>query len=371
MQTRLYGTGISRAPYTATQHHSHRFMTNVIEARASEEEVDRALLYLDAIHESCGIGRRYSAVEDFTRDDPEEFTFFPPSWDLEPLPTTHQRMKIYEPVSVAMAEEAACRALADAGVSPREVTHLVVVTCTGLFAPGPDILLTKRLGLRPDTQRTVIGFMGCYGAFNGLRTAHQIIASDPQAVVLQVCVELCSLHYQTELEPHVIIGNCLFGDGGAAAVWAADDRLDAGYADLVHSQCFISDDSLDQMQWHIGDHGFTMILDVEVPNTLRAGGARFVNSLLDASQMTPDDIQGWLVHPGGPKIVDAVRDAVELEEQDVALSRSVLRDFGNMSSATVLFVLHRHLTRRKDDGPMALLGFGPGLTLEGAVLKPT
>jgi alpha-pyrone synthase len=370
MQTRLYGTGIAPAPYTATQHHSHRFMTNVIEARADEEELDRALLYLDAIHESCGIARRYSAIEDFTRDDPGEFTFFPKRWDLEPVPSTAQRMKIYEPVSVAMAEMAAREAMVDADVSAAEITHLVVVTCTGLFAPGPDILLTRRLGLSPGTQRTIIGFMGCYGAFNGIRAAHQIIASDPNAVVLQVCVELCSLHFQTELEPHVIIGNCLFADGAAATVWAGGDRLRGGYADLVTSRCYVTGDSLDQMQWHIGDQGFTMILDVEVPRTLRAGGARFVDGLLDAAEMNRDDVGAWLVHPGGPKIVDAVRDAVGLDEEEVALSRSVLRDFGNMSSSTFLFVLHRHLQHGDDDGPMALLGFGPGLTLEGAILEP-
>lgn len=372
MHTRLYGTGIAHAPHTATQHHSHRFMTNVIKARTDDDhDRYRALLFLDSIHESCGIERRYSAIEDFIHDDPEDFSFFPNTWDLNPVPTTADRMAIYEPTSVDMAEEAARNALADADIAADEVTHLVVVTCTGLFAPGPDILLTKRLGLSPTTQRTVIGFMGCYGAFNGLRTADQIVAADPEAVVLQVCVELCSLHFQTDLDPHVIIGNCLFADGAAAAVWAGSSRAKkAGRADLIHSQCFVTDDSLDQMQWHIGDHGFSMILDVKVPDTLRAGGAQFVQSLLDNADLDHDAIAGWLVHPGGPKIVDAVRDAVDLDESQVALARSILREYGNMSSATVLFVLHRYLQQNDDLGPMAMLGFGPGLTLEGAVLTP-
>ncbi len=369
MGSRLYGMATALPEHTATQTHSHRFMRNVIEARTSGAKRDRALMYLDGIHEGCGIDRRYSVIEDFARSDAEAFTFFPKNWALEPFPTTGQRMERYEQRSVDLAEKAARKCLRNAEISTDEVTHVVFVTCTGLFAPGPDILLVKRLGLRPDTRRTVIGFMGCYGAFNGLRTADQIIASDPNAVVLQVCVELCSLHYQIDPEPETIVGNCLFGDGCAAAVFADGERFGGGACDVVASHCHISDDSLDQMQWHIGDHGFSMVLDVEIPATLRRGGARFVDTLLARSGVSKQDIGAWVIHPGGPRIIDAVRDAAEIDEEEVALSRGVLRDFGNMSSATVLFVLKRQLQRRENDGPIVMLGFGPGLTMEGAVLQ--
>ena len=370
MQTRLYGIGTSLAPYTATQRHPHRFMTQVIEARATEAELDRGLLFLDSIHEGCGIDRRYSVIEDFTLSDPEAFSFFPKNWRLDPFPTTAQRMELYEKMSIEMAEEAARKSLADAGIAAEEVTHLIVTTCTGLYAPGPDILLVKRLGLRPDTRRTIIGFMGCYGAFNGLRMADQIVKAEPDAVVLQVCVELCTLHYQADLEPQAIIGNCLFGDGAASAVYAACDRFDGGHRDVVTSHCHITHDSLDQMQWHIGDHGFTMVLDVEIPATLLKGGAQFIDTVLDRAEMKKDDIHGWVVHPGGPRIIDAVRDSAGLDEEDVQLSRSVLSEFGNMSSATVLFVLERQLRRAPEDDNLMMIGFGPGLTMEGAVLAP-
>jgi alpha-pyrone synthase len=368
MATRLYGISTALAPYTATQQHSHRFMRRVIEAREDEYEQERGLLFLDSIHESCGIARRYSVIEDFTRDDCDDFTFFPKSWTLEPFPTTAERMALFEPVSLSMATEACEKALRDADVPAEAVTHLIATTCTGLYAPGPDILLVKNLGLRPTTRRTVIGFMGCYGAFNGLRMADQIVKAEPDAVVLQVCVELCSLHFQVKLEPHAIIGNCLFADGAAAAVYARAGRFDRGYRDVVATHCAISHDSLDQMQWHIGDHGFDMVLDVEVPRTLRAGGAAFVADLLATSRRQKSDIDAWVVHPGGPRIVDAVRDSAELDEEQVALSRTVLRDFGNMSSATALFVLHRQLEQTPDGGDLVMLGFGPGLTMEGAVL---
>ena len=369
MASRLYGMGTALPKYTTTQEHSLQFMRQVVDARASKDEHLRATMFLEAIHEGCGIDRRYSVIEDFTKNTPEAFTFFPKNWSLEPFPTTQQRMEVYEDRSIALAEEAAIKSLEDARIEPEEVTHLVFVTCTGLFAPGPDILLVHRLGLRRETRRTVIGFMGCYGAFNGLRTADQIVAADPDAVVLQVCVELCSLHYQSDLEPQTTVGNCLFGDGAAAVVYADHRRFDGGYRDVVTSHCAITDDSLDQMQWHIGDHGFSMVLDVEIPTTLLGAGEQFVNALLDRGKSRKEEVQAWVVHPGGPRIVDAVRDSAGLDEEDVALSRSVLRDFGNMSSTTALFVLKRQLEQDDGEGDMVMLGFGPGLTMEGAVLR--
>ena len=369
MDACLYGVATSVPRHTATQRHSHQFMHQVVRARAEADEYDRAALFLDGIHEGCGIERRYSVIDDFTKSDPEQFEFFPKNWALQPFPGTAARMEIYEKYSVELSTRAARDALKQAGVSPREVTHLVVVTCTGAFAPGPDILLVQRLGLRPDTRRTVVGFMGCYGAFNGLRLAEQILAFDEDAVVLQVCVELCSLHFQRDLDPETIVGNCLFGDGCAAAVWAGEGRGGKSLGKVATSHCHITDDSLDQMQWHIGDFGFSMVLDVAIPATLLEGGARFVDVLLDRARLHKDDVAGWLVHPGGPRIIDAVRDAAGLDEREMTLSRSVLRDFGNMSSATILFVLQRYLERRNKQGPMVLLGFGPGLTMEGAVLR--
>ena len=368
MEARLFGIATAQAPYTASQGHSHEFMSRVLQARLPEEEQDRALFFLDAIQESCGIERRYTVIEDFTGTDPEEFSFFPKNWSLDPFPGTAARMELYEKWSIEMAEEAARRALEDAGVAPEEVTHLVVTTCTGLYAPGPDILLVHRLGLRRDTRRTIIGFMGCYGAFNGLRMADQIIGAEPEAVVLQVCVELCSLHYQYGWDPQMIIGNCLFADGAAAGVYAGEHRFSGGYANIKTSHCAITEDSLEQMQWHIGDQGFQMYLDVEIPTTLLANGAPFVEELLRRGKLSREEVQGWVVHPGGPKIIDAVRDLAELDEEEMRISRSILRDYGNMSSATVLFVLERQLRRRPEAQNLVMLGFGPGLTMEGAVL---
>ena len=367
--TRLFGTGTATPPHTAPQDHSRWFMNQIIDARQSGHDRQRSQMFVEAIFEGCGIDRRYSVIEDFTRTKPAQFSFFPTNWSLTPPPTTRQRMEVYERESIDLAEEACRAGLDDARIAPEQITDVVLVTCTGSSAPGTDISLVRRLGLRPTVRRTVIGFMGCYGAFNGLRTADQIVASDPDAVVLVVCVELCSLHFQADLEPRTIIANCLFGDGAGALVLARSDRAAGGHCDVASSRSVVAGSTLDKMRWEIGDHGFLMHLDPDIPSILLETAGPFIDDLLDSSGLERSDVGGWLVHPGGPRIVDAIRDAADLSDEDVAVSRRVLRRVGNLSSATIIFVLQEHLRRRRDRGPMVLLGFGPGLTMEGRVLR--
>src|SRR5690554_4750259 len=209
--TRLYGIGTASPAYSDSQDNTHAFMTQVIEAVANENDCYRALFYLDQIVANSGVSRRFSPIADFSCKDPSEFTFFPKNWALAPTVSTGRRMMMYERTSVDLAEQSARNALKQAGVDPQDVTHVIFVTCTGFFAPGPDVLLVNRLGLRPTVCRTVIGFMGCYAAFNGLRMADQIVRAEPDAVVLQVHVELCSLHFQNETSLQNLISNCLFG----------------------------------------------------------------------------------------------------------------------------------------------------------------
>ncbi|MFA6004208.1 MAG: 3-oxoacyl-[acyl-carrier-protein] synthase III C-terminal domain-containing protein, partial [Elusimicrobiota bacterium] len=244
---------------------------------------------------------------------------------------------------------------------------LVFATCTGLFAPGPDILLLGRLGLRPQVQRSVLGFMGCYAGFNGVRMAGQILGAEPESVVLQVCVELCSLHFQKQAIPDFIVANSLFADGAAAAVYARPGRFSGGLADLAATHSRVEKDSLDQMSWRIGPTGFEMRLDREVPARLKAAAPGFVGELLERAVLKRDGI-AWAIHPGGRKIVDEVRSALGLTDSQVRSSLEVLSACGNMSSGTILFVLDREL-RRASHAAVAAVGFGPGLTMEGAVLS--
>lgn len=364
---RLYGLGTALPPHQAGQPQVRRFMSSLAEATLTGRRRVLTLDFLGKIYASSGIEKRHSVLSDYAADGPEDFDFYPPNWALEPFPDTAARMKLFERWSVDLAEEACRKALRESGARPEEVTHLVFTTCTGLFAPGPDILLLGRLGLEPRVQRSVLGFMGCYAGFNGLRMAGQILAAEPEAVVLQACVELCTLHFQKKPLPDFIVANSLFGDGASAAVYARPGRLDKGLGDLVATHSLVENDSLDHMSWRIGPSGFEMRLDREVPARLKAAAPGFVAELLEKAGLAREE-SAWAVHPGGRKIVDEIQAALGLTDPEVSSSREILRDFGNMSSATILFVLDREL-RREKTGAVTALGFGPGLTMEGAVLR--
>jgi len=364
---RLYGLGTALPPHRAGQAQVRRFMASLAEASLTGRRRALTVDFLGKIYASSGIEKRHSVLSDYTKDVPEDFAFYPPNRALEPFPTTAARMKLYEKWSVDLAEEACRKALTESGARPAEVTHLIFTTCTGLFAPGPDVLLLGRLGLGPRVQRSVLGFMGCYAGFNGLRMAGQILAAEPEAVVLQACVELCTLHFQKKPLPDFIVANSLFGDGASAAVYARPGRFKKGLGDLVATHSLVENDSLDHMSWRIGPSGFEMRLNREVPARLKAAAPGFVAELLTKAGLARE-ASAWAIHPGGRKIVDEIQDALSLTDSEVLSSREILRDCGNMSSATILFVLDREL-RRASGRAVTAVGFGPGLTMEGAVLS--
>ncbi|MGE3850982.1 MAG: type III polyketide synthase [Planctomycetota bacterium] len=354
------------------------FFVRAYEAGLGSPERERSVRALHMIADRAGIDQRHSVVTDYAQTDPAEFRFYPPSADLKPFPTTAQRMAVYERESVPLALDAARKALERAramNVAPPDVTHIVFVTCTGFFAPGPDIQLIRALGLRPDVQRTLIGFMGCHAAFNAVRTASHIVQSDASAVVLVVCVELCSLHFQIDPAADAIVANTLFADGACAMLFGAADAYPKGLADVRRACSRVDDDSLDQMSWRIGNHGFHMTLSSDVPHTLHAGAPGFVAALLEPVGLTAAQVVQWAVHPGGVRIIDAIARALELPADAVASAREVLSQYGNMSSATLGFLLERDLPSAAAKAPagasrvpLVALGFGPGLTIEGLLL---
>jgi predicted naringenin-chalcone synthase len=273
-------------------------------------------------------------------------------------------MAAYRESASDLAEKAALTALEAAAIAPDRVSHLVVVTCSGFDAPGVDVALIQRLGLRPTTRRTSIGFMGCHAAINGLRVATAYCTADPAAVVLLVAVELCSLHYQYDWTPERIVANALFSDGAAAAVIsaspAAGPRIASTFSEIIP-------DSQDAMSWRIGDHGFAMTLAPQLPELIESATRAPIESWLAGEGLRMSDVSDWAIHPGGPRILDAAATALGLLPADLAVSRQVLANCGNMSSPTVLFVLDE-LRRSGHRGPCVLLGFGPGLAVEAALL---
>jgi predicted naringenin-chalcone synthase len=370
-KTALYGVATRPAPYAGSEPSVTRFFREVARATVPEGERERFVRYVERIAASCGIDTRYSVLSDYSAADPSGFSFYPKNWRLDPFPTTADRMRIYERACVGLAEDAARRALASTAIDPSRVTHLIVTSCTGFFAPGPDVLLSERLRLRPDVERTIVGFMGCYAHFAALRLADRIVRANDEAVVLTVAVELCTLHYQTTPTIETLIANSLFGDGAAAAVLAGAGRFDRARGLLAGSLSAVKPDSSEEMSWRIGDHGFVMTLDSKVPESLRVEVPRFFAALLERARTPRPAIAAYAIHPGGRKVVEAIGAALDLGAADVASSLAVLRDFGNMSSATILFVLEAELARlekSRTSGDVVLLGFGPGLTMEGAVL---
>jgi predicted naringenin-chalcone synthase len=367
--TTLDAIATGNPPLRRSQEEAADFMANI------ESLPDALQSRLPALYRGSSIESRYTCVDDYGRDDPEEFTFFPETWTLEPAPTTEDRNEHYRESVVPLAEDVAGRALDAADAAPEDITHVIAVSCTGFFAPGLDVELVKRLGLPPTTERTFIGFMGCYAAFNALRVADGFCQSHPDARVLVVCAELCTLHFQIEDSLESVVVNSLFSDGAAAAVLSSRSGADAqGRLAYVDGRCHLDDDSMEDMTWAIGDTGFKMGLSSRVPDVVGENLPAYVDDLLGAHGLDRADPDFWAIHPGGRRIVEGARDTLDLDERDVADSLAVLRRYGNMSSPTILFVLQRILERgaEGDGAPPdhgVAMAFGPGLTIEGALFR--
>ena len=292
-------------------------------------------------------------------------------------PGTGTRNDVYTDRSPALFLAAARTALdAVPDLDADDVTHVITVSCTGFFAPGPDYAIVRDLGLAPSTQRYHLGFMGCYGAFPALRAARSFCAAEPDAVVLVVCVELCSLHLASSDDPDTIVASSVFADGAAAAVVTARPAP-AGEAvlDLDAFETVLTPVGEKDMAWTIGDHGFEMVLSRYVPHIIEEHVVGALAPLLarvpGLSEHPYGAIPRWAVHPGGRSILDKVQGVLGLSDAQLDPSRETLRTFGNMSSATILFVL-RHILHDQDPGGqgerVCAMAFGPGLTVETALL---
>lgn len=273
------------------------------------------------------------------------------------FPTTAERMSRYEREAPELAMKAVERL--GLGAATRQITHLIVTSCTGLSAPGVDFELMRRCNLNPCIERTLVSYMGCNAAINALKLARHIVRSDPDSKVLIVSVELCTLHLQESDDIEKLLSFLLFGDGCSAALISAEPfgfMLDSFHAEVVP-------EAARQITWTIGNFGFDMVLSGKVPATLsqalRGGSDRVMGG------RSVDSIDLWAVHPGGRTILDAVQGAFDLSESALANSRAVLRDFGNMSSPTVMFVLESMLRENLPAGARGCaMAFGPGLTAE-------
>ncbi|GAB4362284.1 MAG: type III polyketide synthase [Deltaproteobacteria bacterium] len=360
----------------------HRIATAVPDFSFSQEEAgvkmqewarsDRERRLIRAVYRSSGIERRHAVVDNFDRGNAG--SFFRPGPDGELLePGTAARNALFALHARPLAVRTARQALAGCdGIGPEDVTHVVTVSCTGFYNPGPDYEIVRDLGMSPDTQRYHLGFMGCYAAFPALRMAAQFCEADPGAVVLVLCLELCSLHVHLDGTEDMILANSLFADGAAAAVVSGREpeagrsgyRIDRFRSTLVP-------DGEGDMAWRIGDRGFDISLSSYVPKIIGANLREFVEPSLADAGVSLEELGRFAVHSGGKSILDQVQRSLGLDPEQLRPSREVLRKYGNMSSPSVLFVLEKILRQPSPAGvePVCALAFGPGLTVEMALLS--
>lgn len=314
-----------------------------------------------AVFENSQIDHRYVALEDLVEFGAQRRT-------------TAERNDRYVLEAVPLGRAAVERALANAGLTPQDVDDFVVVSCTGLDTPGLDLRIAGELGMRANLRRTVIGSMGCYGAFPGINRALTSVLARPGSRALVLCVELGSIHMQRDTSRETIVSSALFADGAAAVVVSShpeDADAAAPRPQLLDNETRCDYQTFDDMSFHVTDEGFRMYMSSYVPNVLATNIAALLEPLLTRNGLTPNSISHWGIHPGGARILDHLQESLDLGDEAMAPSFGVLRDYGNMSSPTVLFVLDNiQQTRAPQLGEYGILmAFGPGLTMEALLLR--
>ncbi len=359
----------------------HGIETAVPETSYPQEQIGTVMLaqidpeskgarLLRRVYKHSGIEKRHSVIRDYA-DGKHDGLFFDASSDSYKSPTTGARNDLYAVEARKLFREVSSRAIENCeGINRTDITHVITVSCTGFFAPGPDYYIVKDLGLDPSTQRFHIGFMGCYAAFPALKMAEAFCVADTDAVVLIVCLELCTLHLQPSEEIDGIVATSVFADGASSAIVSARQSAPENASlKIAKFLSTIAPNSEADMAWSIGDHGFDMVLSTYVPRILEANVASIVSTLLGEVGLEQKDIDRWAIHPGGRAILDKTETALSLNGDSLSASRRVLKDFGNMSSATILFVLKEILdsAASRADEKIFAMAFGPGLTVESAL----
>jgi len=359
------------------QSYIHHIQTAVPEFKYSPDELrdrmkeivggsekDQRLLH--HIYGRSGIQSRYSVVNDFKSKGSFELFFNGEGAS----PGTKSRNDTYINKARQLYTKVAHKLMDASDLDATDITHLITVSCTGFYAPGPDFDIIRSLGLRSSTERYHLGFMGCYAVIPALKLAHQLCAANENANVMVVSVELCTLHFQARPVLDDMISASVFADGGSGAIISGKQPDSGPYYSLDGFEAAIMDKGEEDMAWSIGDQGFNMTLSSYVPEILGDGLAPFLNPIFDKYNLSQSDIDLWGIHPGGRAILDKVEKTLSLRDDALQASRTVLSKFGNMSSATILFVLKQLLSEPSESTPQKTLAmaFGPGLTIESALL---
>lgn len=321
---------------------------------------------LKKMYENSAIKKRHSVIGDFNLSR-EKWDFWGPDYP-KTIPGMSKRNDTYKIEAPKLAIRVARKAIEEWGGALSEITHIISVSCTGVIAPGIEYLLMQELGLPATANRLGINFMGCFGAFKGLAVARAFALENPNHRVLLVCTELCTLHLQADLDQETLVGNSIFSDGAAAAIIGTHPREgEVALWDIIRTHSLGIENSLDKMSWEASDRGFLMRLSAKVPVLIKRRIEAFADDLLKGA--VPPGECDWAIHPGGKSILQAVERALDLKPDQTQASWETFGNYGNMSSATFLFVLDllaRQPHRRRWSAGIA---FGPGLSFEGILLQ--
>lgn len=346
------GTAVPR--FAHRQDDIMRFMLDA----TNPDEKNKKLIPL--LYKRSGIDTRHSVFADFSllRGN---WHFFGNNCTA---PSLEQRMKLFNEEVTTLSESAVNDCLKHTNL--QEITHLITVTCTGLSAPGLDILLMERLKLPANTMRTSVNFMGCYAALHALKIADAFCRADASAKVLVVCTELCTLHFQKSNDIDSILSSTLFADGSAACLVVGDEKAKGLSIRQFFSKIALAGQP--DMAWQLSANGFLMTLTNHVPKLIKEEIGGLLNSVLAELNLSIKDVSNWAIHPGGKNILEAVETSLSLNPVDLAASYNILRNYGNMSSATILFVLKQMMQQPSVGGNIFTVAFGPGITIETVML---
>lgn len=319
---------------------------------------NRKLKYL---YHHSGIDYRYSVIPDYGCEI-NDWTFYPQTENLEPFPSLEHRINVFNAAAAPLSVKA-IESTIHGHISPHNITHLITVSCTGMSAPGLDLQVTELMDLPKNIYRTSVNFMGCYAAIHALKMADMICRHEKSARVIIVCTELCTLHFQKDPTLDNITSSLLFGDGSAAALVTSDEygtpglRLDHFYSEIITK-------GKKDMSWELSSSGFLMTLSGYVPELLEEDFSPLVSRALAKAQMEKNEISHWCIHPGGKRILDAIYRSLSFTNGELDPSYETLKEVGNISSATILFVLKKILDGDSGQGSLFGAAFGPGLTME-------
>ncbi|TAG06846.1 MAG: type III polyketide synthase [Cytophagia bacterium] len=361
MPTYITALTTTNPDYAISQSETVKFMAKAYQLNELDEKKMRLF------YRSAGIDNRYSVIEDFRKEN--NFSFF--NEIPAKFPTTQQRMEMYEKSAILLALKAFYQLKNRFEFQNDEITHLITVSCTGMYAPGLDIELIINANLPTTIHRTCINFMGCYAAFNAMKMAKSICEENKEHKVLIIGVELCTLHLQPALSEDDWLANALFADGAAALLIEGKKtkkslELKSFYADLAPQ-------AQKEMAWYIRDYGFMMKLSSYIPYLLGEKIKSITTKMFDKLGILSNQITHYALHPGGKKIIESLEKALQIEPSKNEYAYQTLKNFGNMSSVTIWFVLEKFWyddSFFEQENKLLSMAFGPGLTLEAALLIP-